>query len=361
MHNLLVMAAVGLVAQLVDGSMGMAYGVTSTSLMLLLGWSPLVASASVHLAELVTTALSGLSHWRFGNVEPAFLRAIALPGAAGAFVGAAFLVRLPASLARPYVAAFLVAVGLHILWRFARQPQAEEPVPQALSPRPRAWLGLLGLGAGFADAVGGGGWGPLATPALMAGRHLEPRKVIGSVDAAEFLVSAAATAGFLLSTGLSRIDTGWVVALVAGGAVAAPLAAWLVSRVPPGLLGVCVGGMLLATNVRTLLGAAGAPGAARAAAYLAVAVLWVACARAAARRHRRRPRPAPAPLGVPARPAGDPRGAAVALQAPLRYSGLRALEPSSLAGRGKQRAKTGAWDLPSPAPGPRSRHEATES
>lgn len=303
MYRALAMAAVGLIAQLVDGATGMAYGVSSTSLMLLLGCSPLTASASVHLAEVVTTALSGLSHWRFGNVEPSFLRALALPGAAGAFVGAAFLARLPAQAARPYVALLLMVAGLRILWRFAGTRAGHKPSPSFPSAPVPAWVRLLGLGAGFADAVGGGGWGPLTTPALLAGRHLEPRKVVGSVDAAEFVVSVAATAGFLVSAGLTGFDPAWVGALVAGGAVAAPLAAWLVSRLPPAILGVCVGGVLVATNARSLLQALDAPVPAHLAAYLAVAAVWGASV-AGAFRHRH----ARARRGQPARSAPTPAG-----------------------------------------------------
>ncbi len=305
MYRALAMAAVGLIAQLVDGATGMAYGVSSTSLMLLLGCSPLTASASVHLAEVVTTALSGLSHWRFGNVEPSFLRALALPGAAGAFVGAAFLARLPAQAARPYVALLLMVAGLRILWRYAGAPTDRRANSRSSGAPVPTWLRLLGLGAGFADAVGGGGWGPLTTPALLTSRHLEPRKAVGSVDAAEFVVSVAATAGFLVSAGLAGFDPAWVGALVAGGAVAAPLAAWLVSRLPPAILGVCVGGVLVATNTRSLLQALEAPVPAHLAAYLAVAVVWVASVAEASRRRQlgaRKAQPARSAKAPAARP-----------------------------------------------------------
>ncbi len=182
MERLLVFAAVGLLAQLVDGALGMAYGVTSTTLLLSTGVTPAVASASVHLSEVGTTLASGLSHWRFGNVDWAVVLRIAVPGAIGGFVGANVLTSLSTESAVPWMAALLLLLGLYIISRFMfRQPRVlqigRRPGTRVLVP--------LGLFAGFVDATGGGGWGPVATPTLLAGGKLDPRKVIGSVSTAE--------------------------------------------------------------------------------------------------------------------------------------------------------------------------------
>ncbi|HEY8486642.1 MAG TPA: sulfite exporter TauE/SafE family protein, partial [Limnochordales bacterium] len=253
--RLLLLALVGAVAQFVDGAMGMAYGMSSASLMLLAGMAPAAVSATVHLAELPTTLLSGWSHWQFGNLRPALALAIAVPGAAGAWMGARLLAGLPAHLARPLVGAVLCALGAYILWRFARSGPAAGTA--ARTPRPRQRPGstnclrlravartLLAFAAGFVDAAGGGGWGPLMTSGFLAGSRREVRRVVAAVDAAEFAVTAAASAG-LLRHAPSPVEPLWVAALVVGGAAAAPAAAWLVGRLPSRLAGTLVGGLVL--------------------------------------------------------------------------------------------------------------------
>src|SRR5687767_4432417 len=190
MQTLIVLVVVGFLAQLVDGALGMAYGATSASLVLAAGLAPATASASVHLAELGTTAVSGFSHWRFGNVDWRTVRRIGIPGALGAFVGAVVLSSISAEIARPWMAGILLAIGSYILLRFTlfgpRKPSGRRYV------RGR-YLAPLGLGAGFIDATGGGGWGPVATPTILATGRMEPRKVIGSVDTSEFLVASSAS------------------------------------------------------------------------------------------------------------------------------------------------------------------------
>ncbi|MBE3556452.1 MAG: sulfite exporter TauE/SafE family protein [Firmicutes bacterium] len=250
MRQWLIFAFVGLLAQLVDGSLGMAYGVTSTTLLLASGIAPAVASASVHTAEVITNAISGASHWRFGNVNKRVVLTMALPGAAGAVGGSLLVTHLPATFAAPAIAGFLFLLGLYLFFRFLfnrAQPQVSK-----LPPR-RRFLMPLALFAGFADASGGGGWGPIATPALLAQQGLEPRKVVGSVDTSEGAVSLAATISFWIFLGWSQIDWRWVLALLVGGVIAAPLAAWLVKKVPSHLLGIGVAGIVLLTNERTLL------------------------------------------------------------------------------------------------------------
>jgi uncharacterized protein len=248
--TLVLLALVGLGAQLVDGSLGMAYGVTSTTLLLAIGTNPAAASATVHLAEIGTTLASGLSHWKFGNVDWKVVAKIGVPGAVGAFAGATFLSYLSTEVAAPVMSLILLALGAYILIRFTLRGIDRRHLGKPMRKR---FLGPLGLVAGFVDATGGGGWGPVGTPAILASGRMEPRKVIGSIDTSEFLVAIAASLGFLLALGTQGVDFRWALALLIGGAVAAPIAAWLVRHVPPRLLGSLVGGMIVLTNTRTLL------------------------------------------------------------------------------------------------------------
>ncbi|WP_432548083.1 sulfite exporter TauE/SafE family protein [Kineococcus sp. SYSU DK004] len=286
MRRLVLLAVVGLLAQLVDGSLGMAYGVTSTTLLLLVGTSPALASATVHLAEIGTTLASGAAHHRFGNVDWRVVRRVGIPGAAGALVGATLLSSLPADVAAPLVSVLLLGLGVYVLVRFS---VTTLDVRSLHRPLRRRFLAPLGLFAGFVDATGGGGWGPVGTPALLASGRLEPRKVIGSVDASEFLVAVAASAGFLLGLGAQGIAWSWVLALLAGGLVAAPIAAWLVRFAPPQVLGAAVGTVIVLTNSRTLLrtDAVAAPDGARFAVYALVLLAGGLAVTSAVRRHRR--------------------------------------------------------------------------
>jgi uncharacterized membrane protein YfcA len=166
-RNLVVLAILGLIAQLVDGALGMAYGVTSTTLLLAIaGLTPALASTSVHIAEVGTCAMSGASHWRFGNVDWSKITWLAIPGAIGACLGAYVLSSvLDAAVAEPFVAVFLFLLGGYVLFRFAFNRTTQ--VVQNL-PIPRSFLTPLGFIAGFLDAVGGGGWGPISTPTLLS-------------------------------------------------------------------------------------------------------------------------------------------------------------------------------------------------
>ncbi len=298
MRKLILLAIVGLGAQLVDGSLGMAYGVTSTTLLLAIGTNPAAASATVHLAEIGTTLISGASHWRFGNVDWKVVLKIGVPGAVGAFAGATFLSSLDTSVAAPVMSLILLALGLYVLVRFTVRGLRRDRLGHPLRKR---FLGPLGLFAGFVDATGGGGWGPVGTPAILASGRLEPRRVIGSIDTSEFLVSLAASIGFLLALGSQGINATWVVALLIGGAIAAPIAAWLVRHVPPRVLGSAVGGVIILTNSRTLLRSdwIDAPEQTRYAVYAFILVLWAAAVAYSVRahlaeRHLDQPQAAPA-------------------------------------------------------------------
>jgi len=250
MRKLVLLALVGLGAQFVDGSLGMAYGVTSTTLLLAIGTNPAAASATVHLAEIGTTLISGFSHWRFGNVDWKVVAKVGIPGAVGAFAGATFLSGLSTETAAPLMSLILLALGIYILARFTAFGL---PKGNLGKPLRRRFLAPLGVFAGFVDSTGGGGWGPVGTPALLASGRLEPRKTIGSIDTSEFLVAVAASIGFLVGIGSEGVNTGWVAALLIGGVIAAPIAAWLVRHIPPRVLGSAVGGLIILTNARTLL------------------------------------------------------------------------------------------------------------
>jgi uncharacterized membrane protein YfcA len=249
MQRLIVFAFIGFLAQLIDGALGMAYGLTSSSLLLMFGIAPAVASASVHFAEVVTTAASGVSHIRFGNVDKYTVYRLIIPGSIGAFVGACFLSNLPGDIVKPYISLFLLALGIYILFRFLFQTSAQVKG----KPLTTKQLIPLGLIAGFVDSTGGGGWGPITTPVLLARKGSEARKVVGSVDTSEFPVALSATVGFLISLGWDQVNWFWVLALMIGGVVAAPIAAWLVRTIPSYLLGVLVGSLIIFSNARTLL------------------------------------------------------------------------------------------------------------
>jgi len=278
MRKPVLIALVGLAAQLVDGSLGMGYGVTSSTLLLVVGLTPAVASASVHVSELATNLVSGVSHWRLRNVDWRVVARIAGPGAVGAFLGATVLSNLSTAAAAPVMAGLLLLLGAYIIVRtlLGRRPRLHQPLTIKL-------LAPLGLFAGFVDATGGGGWGPVATPALLADGRLEPRTVVGSVDTSEFAVSFAASLGFIIGLGAAAIRWDLALALIAGGVIAAPFAAWLVRIVPAHVLGIAVGGMIIFSNLRTLLKTAEVPVEPRFAAYLAVAVVTVALLAASSR------------------------------------------------------------------------------
>jgi uncharacterized protein len=273
MRKLLVLGLVGLLAQLVDGSLGMAYGVTSTTLLLAVGVAPAAASAAVHFSEIGTSLVSGFSHHKLGNVDWRTVGILAVPGFVGAFAGATLLSNLPADTAKPIVAGILLALGCYVIWRFlalgGRRPEFRgHHSPFFLAP--------MGLFGGTLDSIGGGGWGPVGTTTLLSSGRLEPRKVVGSIDTSEFVVAVGGSLGFLLALGSQGIDWGYAGALLAGGVVAAPIAAWLVKHLAARVLGVAAGGLIVLTNSRTILEAAGASGTTVAVLAAFVLVLWVA-------------------------------------------------------------------------------------
>jgi uncharacterized membrane protein YfcA len=272
MRRLLVLAVVGLLAQLVDGSVGMGYGVTSATLLVAGGLGPAVASATIHLSELGTTLASGAAHHALGNTDWRTVAVLAGPGFVGAFAGATLLVSLDGDAAVPIVASLLLVLGAFVTWRFL----SIRPGRLRFGPRPTArFLAPVGLVAGTLDAVGGGGWGPVGTTTLLSCGRLEPRKVVGSVDTAEFVVTVGGSLGFLVGLGAQGVSWAAVAALMLGGVVAAPLAAVLVRHLPARVLGVAAGGVIVLTNLRTLAEVGGASGITTALLASCVFTLWV--------------------------------------------------------------------------------------
>lgn len=252
MFGLLIVVAVGFVAQMIDGSLGMGYGVLSMSLLLATGLLPAVASATVHVAKIGTALASGAAHWRFGNVDGRIALLLGIPGAVGAYLGAVVLSNLALDTARPYVSAVLLVLGGVIIARFIhgrRNPTASEDRPT----RPRWLLVPLGFVGGFVDASGGGGWGPVTTSTLVASRQISARTTIGTVNAAELAVAVAASAGFLQALGSSGMRWDVTIAMLVGGVLAAVPAAWLVRHINEQSLGIAVGVLILLLSADSVL------------------------------------------------------------------------------------------------------------
>ena len=254
MGFVIVFALAGGMAQLVDGTLGMGFGVTSATVLLWLGVTPAATSAATHAAKLPTTLVSGLAHWRQGNVDTKTLVRIALPGAVTAFVGAVVLTGISLESAKAWMSGLLLFFGVVI---FARFGLGMRLIPLPTKGHTARWLSPIGALGGFVDATGGGGWGPVVTPSLMTVTSHEPRKVVGTVNAAEFLVALAASLGFV--AGIGQEDIPWlaVLGLVAGGVVVAPFAARLAGRLPHAPMGTLVGGLIILINSLTIVPALG--------------------------------------------------------------------------------------------------------
>ena len=241
MPEFLQFVLVGLVAQLIDGALGMAYGVTATSLLLSVGVPPPVASATVHTAECFTTGASALSHHAFGNVNRALFRGLVLPGMAGAALGAWLLSSFPMEFFTPIVSVYLLVMGIIVFVKAFRQFP-----PRTVTRH----IGPLGFVGGFFDAAGGGGWGPIVASSLLS-RGNEMREAIGSTNAVEFFVALAAATTFFVGIGI----VGWeiVLGLALGGVIGAPLGAWLCKHMPIRPFTMLVGVVIVALSLRTLL------------------------------------------------------------------------------------------------------------
>lgn len=240
--DVLLFVVVGFVAQMIDGAIGMAYGVTSAAVLLSLGVPPATTSACVHAAETFTTAASGIAHWRFGNVDRKLIVRLALPGMIGGALGAYLLTELPGEKIKPFINAYLLLIGLLIVWKAVSKATREAPTPKRVAP-----LGLVG---GLLDSIGGGGWGPIVTSTLI-GQGTTPRYAIGTVNLAEFFVTFTISATFVLTIGLELWPI--IAGLILGGIIAAPFAAYAASRLPDKVLMIIVGCVVAILSLRGIL------------------------------------------------------------------------------------------------------------
>lgn len=233
----------GFVAQVIDGALGMAYGVSCTTLLLNFGLSPKLASASVHTAEIFTTGVSGLSHLKFRNIDKTLFFKIVFTGVFGAALGAYLLSDfLDGNVIKPYVAAYLLALGIYILYKGIRNRETKKKEVKR--------AGLLALAGGLLDAIGGGGWGPVVTSNLI-NQGQDPRQAIGTVSTAEFFVTFSATAIFIFYVGVEHWQI--LLGLIAGGVIAAPLGAFLASKIRKRILSILVGVLIVLTSGYTVL------------------------------------------------------------------------------------------------------------
>jgi uncharacterized protein len=238
--TIIIAAIVGFVAQIIDGSLGMGYKVSSSTFLLSLGIPPVLASASVHTGGIFTSAVSGFAHFRLGNVDRVLVQKLAIPGVIGGIIGAVILSHAPTQIVKPAVTVYLLVMGVIIIQKSFRHLEPAE------GHTPVTVLGLMG---GFFDAIGGGGWGPIVTSTLVARGHM-PRLVIGSVNLAEFFVTVAQAMVFF--TLLGTVHWPVVIGLVVGGVPAAPLAARIVHRIPARRLMVAVGILIILLSLRSL-------------------------------------------------------------------------------------------------------------
>lgn len=240
--------AIGFFAQIIDGALGMAYGVSANTFMLTFGISPAIASASVHAAECVTTALSGLSHLGFGNVDRTLFKKLLIPGVLGAVLGSYLLVNIDGEKIKGFVSAYLLLMGVYIVFKAFKQV-----VPRTITSH----IPPLGLVGGFMDAIGGGGWGPIVVTTLVA-RGGNPRLTIGSVNLAEFFVAISASVTFILTLSIREY---WpaIVGLALGGSIAAPLAAYVCRKITTRKLMIMVGVLISLLSLRTILKLFGVP------------------------------------------------------------------------------------------------------
>jgi uncharacterized protein len=233
---------IGVFAQLVDGTLGMGYGATSTSFLLSVGVSPVVSSTSVHVSEMFTTGASAISHYRFGNINKRLVKYLLIPGVLGSVTGAYLLANvIDGKAIKPYIAIYMMLLAVMIIVKGFRKEIKKKRTKN---------LGVLAIFGGFMDAVGGGGWGPIVTSTLI-GRGRNPRYTIGSVNAAEFAVSFASGVTFMLFEGINSWQV--ILGLILGGVLAAPLGAYLVNKIPRKTMTILVGCLIIYLSMRILI------------------------------------------------------------------------------------------------------------
>jgi len=243
-QSFLLFMAAGFLAQLVDGAVGMGYGVTSTSLLMSMGVNPAAISGSVHTAEIFSSAASGYSHYKFGNVNKKLFKVLVIPGVAGAIAGAGALVWLGdkyGNYIKPFLAVYCLLLGLRILFQAYKKEKKIQKVKRA------GWLAGAG---GFLDNFGGGGGG-LRVPRTLIGKGIRPQCVIGSVSLSEFFVTLFSALSFFALIGITHWQV--IAGLMIGGAAAAPIAARLAGKLPLRTMLVCVGLMVIVWSLRILL------------------------------------------------------------------------------------------------------------
>ena len=241
-YNFVIFLLIGIFAQLVDGTLGMGYGATSTSFLISFGVPPATSSMGVHVAEMFTTGASAISHHRFKNINKKLVLNLVVPGVIGSVVGAYLLADvIDGNVIKPYIAIYMIILALVIIRKGLRKNIQKKKTKR---------IGYLALFGGFMDSIGGGGWGPIVTSTLM-GRGRNPRYTIGSVNTAEFAISFASGVTFILFDGIS----GWplIAGLIIGGVIAAPIGAYLVNKIPRKPITVLVGLLLIFLSVRTLV------------------------------------------------------------------------------------------------------------
>ncbi len=234
---------VGFIAQMIDGALGMAYGITVSTFLLNFGISPAVASATLHTAEVIITGISGISHWRFGNTHVDLIKRLLIPGVLGGVIGAYLLSSVDNEFIKPVIAVYLFVMGVLIIRKSFSRWEGWEM---------RIGVIPLGFFGGLMDAIGGGGWGPIVTSTLVAQGH-NPRFAVGSVNAIEFFVTVAQSATFILTMGPSYLEH-WriILGLLIGGALAAPLAGVLVKKLPYRPFMRCIGILIIVLSLRML-------------------------------------------------------------------------------------------------------------
>ena len=242
MGDIWIFVLIGFLAQIVDGALGMAFGVISTSALLAFGVAPAAASAMTHVAEIFTTAASGASHAAQRNIDWRIVIRLAPAGMIGGVIGAYVLSNIDAGVAKPFILAYLTGIGVYLLWRSRHYPPVEKS-PKVVEP--------LGLAGGFLDAAGGGGWGPVVTSNLLV-QGSAPRTTIGTVNTAEFFVTSTISATFIAHLGWEAF-THATVGLLIGGVLAAPLGALLAKRIEAKTLMLFVGIVLIATSAYNLV------------------------------------------------------------------------------------------------------------
>jgi uncharacterized protein len=256
MRHLVVFALAGFAASLVDGALGMGFGPTSSSILLGSGLAPAAVSTSVNLAKVATGVVAGVSHWRFRNIDPRLVLKLALPGCVGAVLGVTILSNISGATIRPMLAVLLSVIGVRILFRFAR-PSVAQPSENPPGTDPNVAPPYDARGVKVAALLGGvtngmiGAWGPVVTPFLLH-RGVRPRFAIGSVNTAEIAVASVSAFSLIASLGRGGFNVAVVIAMLVGGMVAAPVAAWLIRFVPPRPMGIAVAALLLLTNAREL-------------------------------------------------------------------------------------------------------------